>query len=110
MSDPRYRSSFGFIDLLFNMLIGFVFLFMLAFLLINPVAKKETIKPKAEYFIELEWDGEKPYDLDVWVKDNMGHIVSFRRPDDALIHLESCLLYTSPSPRDRTRSRMPSSA
>jgi hypothetical protein len=25
-------------------------------------------------------------------------------------HLEICLLYTSPSPRDRTRSRMPSSA
>ena len=25
-------------------------------------------------------------------------------------HLLSCLLYTSPSPRDRTRSRMPSSA
>ena len=27
-----------------------------------------------------------------------------------LEQLESCLLYTSPSPRDRTRSRMPSSA
>ena len=26
------------------------------------------------------------------------------------IVLKSCLLYTSPSPRDRTRSRMPSSA
>ena len=26
------------------------------------------------------------------------------------IHTYSCLLYTSPSPRDRTRSRMPSSA
>ena len=26
------------------------------------------------------------------------------------IELEGCLLYTSPSPRDRTRSRMPSSA
>eukprot|EP00656_Telonema_subtile_P022381 TRINITY_DN23508_c0_g1_i1.p2 TRINITY_DN23508_c0_g1~~TRINITY_DN23508_c0_g1_i1.p2 ORF type:complete len:135 (+),score=25.88 TRINITY_DN23508_c0_g1_i1:145-549(+) len=25
-------------------------------------------------------------------------------------HAENCLLYTSPSPRDRTRSRMPSSA
>ena len=25
-------------------------------------------------------------------------------------HLIACLLYTSPSPRDRTRSRMPSSA
>ena len=27
-----------------------------------------------------------------------------------LQQLKSCLLYTSPSPRDRTRSRMPSSA
>ena len=26
------------------------------------------------------------------------------------VHQEICLLYTSPSPRDRTRSRMPSSA
>ena len=26
------------------------------------------------------------------------------------IHILPCLLYTSPSPRDRTRSRMPSSA
>ena len=25
-------------------------------------------------------------------------------------HIKGCLLYTSPSPRDRTRSRMPSSA
>ena len=36
-------------------------------------------------------------------------------PDDLLERtveaiIESCLLYTSPSPRDRTRSRMPSSA
>ena len=27
-----------------------------------------------------------------------------------LAEIDSCLLYTSPSPRDRTRSRMPSSA
>ena len=30
--------------------------------------------------------------------------------DIAVSHPEGCLLYTSPSPRDRTRSRMPSSA
>ena len=29
---------------------------------------------------------------------------------DSREHFEICLLYTSPSPRDRTRSRMPSSA
>ena len=31
-------------------------------------------------------------------------------PKTYLICIEACLLYTSPSPRDRTRSRMPSSA
>ena len=30
--------------------------------------------------------------------------------DDVIRQLKLCLLYTSPSPRDRTRSRMPSSA
>ena len=29
---------------------------------------------------------------------------------DAEARMKDCLLYTSPSPRDRTRSRMPSSA
>ena len=35
--------------------------------------------------------------------------VEFRDDEEALT-LWNCLLYTSPSPRDRTRSRMPSSA
>ena len=30
--------------------------------------------------------------------------------DDSTTDPKNCLLYTSPSPRDRTRSRMPSSA
>ena len=29
---------------------------------------------------------------------------------DSIREYQTCLLYTSPSPRDRTRSRMPSSA
>ena len=33
-----------------------------------------------------------------------------KQPPVAIQLLEVCLLYTSPSPRDRTRSRMPSSA
>ena len=31
-------------------------------------------------------------------------------PSHLSAHVRACLLYTSPSPRDRTRSRMPSSA
>ena len=33
-----------------------------------------------------------------------------KRAGATLLNLITCLLYTSPSPRDRTRSRMPSSA
>ena len=32
------------------------------------------------------------------------------KKDEIVVFLHTCLLYTSPSPRDRTRSRMPSSA
>ena len=36
--------------------------------------------------------------------------VEFECKDEETIRYSACLLYTSPSPRDRTRSRMPSSA
>ena len=35
---------------------------------------------------------------------------SKKKPADPAKLLENCLLYTSPSPRDRQKSRMPSSA
>ena len=44
---------------------------------------------------------------------SMPHIemtVDMLRQFGATVEVDSCLLYTSPSPRDRTRSRMPSSA
>ena len=38
------------------------------------------------------------------------HGFKWESTDEIFKKLEDCLLYTSPSPRDRTRSRMPSSA
>ena len=69
MDTSRYKSTFGFIDLLFNLLVGFTFLFMLAFILINPVAKKETLDPKAEYLIIMTWEDYSSSDIDLWIKD-----------------------------------------
>ena len=37
-------------------------------------------------------------------------LITLDRPKANAIDVKTCLLYTSPSPRDRTRSRMPSSA
>ena len=44
------------------------------------------------------------------VTDQGVNPISFRVPAGETEVTVSCLLYTSPSPRDRTRSRMPSSA
>ena len=50
--------------------------------------------------IQMELDRRKPGQSDV----------TTQRKEDDKVEIMSCLLYTSPSPRDRTRSRMPSSA
>ena len=46
----------------------------------------------------------------VYLVDQRDHGRSPRTSDFNYKLLAGCLLYTSPSPRDRTRSRMPSSA
>lgn len=84
----KYKTGWGFIDLLFNLLVGFTFMFILAFMLINPVAKKETVDPKAEYLVVVTWDDNSVYDIDTWVRDNDNNVVSFRGKDVALITLD----------------------
>ena len=45
------------------------------------------------------------------IDEDVNRIIALRSPiAQDLRRIISCLLYTSPSPRDRTRSRMPSSA
>ena len=51
----------------------------------------------------LELDGEI-------VERAEPHIGLLHRGTEKLIEYKTCLLYTSPSPRDRQKSRMPSSA
>ena len=84
----RFKSSIGFTDLLFNLLIGFVYLFMIAFILINPIAKNSDIPSKAEWLLVMEWDPELNDDIDMWVKDPAGNLVSFTKRENGLMHLE----------------------
>ena len=84
----RYKNSIGFTDMLFNMLLGFVFLFIIAFILINPITKKSDAPKKAEYLIVIEWDNDKNDDVDLWVRDPMGNTVSFVTRASGLLNLE----------------------
>ena len=92
MSNPsnklKYKSSIGFTDLLFNLVIGFVYLFVIAFILINPVAKKGDVTKKAEYMVTIEWNHKYNDDIDLWIKDPAGNVVSFLQKSKGLMHLE----------------------
>lgn len=87
-NNDRFKSSTGLNDLLFNLLIGFVFLFVVAFLLINPPTKKEEAPKKAEYLIIIEWDDDINDDVDLWVRDPNGVTVSFTHKTGGLLNLE----------------------
>ena len=84
----RFKSSIGFTDLLFNLLVGFVFLFVIAFILINPPVKKSDAPKKAEYLIVIEWDHDSADDIDLWVRDPLGVTVSYTNREGGLLNLE----------------------
>lgn len=77
-----------FTDLLFNALLGFTFLFMVAILFMNPIAKLGTAYLKAEFIITLTWPDNQPDDLDIWVEDPHGEIVSYLQRDAGWLHLD----------------------
>ena len=92
MSTPRRHRSYGsqiaFIDLLFNTLVGFVFLFVMAFVLINPVAKKSNVEINAEFMVTVSWPGKSEDDIDLWVRDPLGNHAGFKSKDVGLMSLD----------------------
>ncbi len=84
----RFKSLISFLDLLWILLAGFGAMFIIAFLLIQPPAKHADIIKKAEYMIILEWDKKSSDDIDLWVMNPKGGVVSFRGKSMGYMNLE----------------------
>ena len=84
----RYNSNLAFVDLLFNLLVGFTSLFVIAFLLINPISKTGEVTPPTVMLIEMAWDKESIYDMDLWFRGPDGEWVSYRAKDNGYATLE----------------------
>jgi len=84
----RYGSTTSFLDLLFNTLLGFVFLFIVAFLLIVPEKKDAAINTQAEYVITLTWEDESHDDVDTWLQDPTEGVLSYIHKEVNLMHLD----------------------
>ena len=84
----KYSNNLAFTDLLFNLLIGFTSLLLIAFLLINPIAEEGKIDPRSEFIITSSWDDESAIDIDLWVKGPDDTIVGFPSKDGRYMVLE----------------------
>ncbi|NIR61367.1 MAG: hypothetical protein GWO02_18655 [Gammaproteobacteria bacterium] len=88
MPARRRFATDPFTDLLFNALLGFTFLFVVAILYVNPIAESGVIDPKAEMLITATWETGSPDDIDLWVKPPDGPPVYYNRQEVGLTHLE----------------------
>ncbi len=85
---PTRSFTDPFTDLLFNALLGFTFLFIVAVLFVNPIAKTGILDPKAEFIISATWPAHLADDIDLWVEDPHGATVSYLARDAGWMHLD----------------------
>ncbi len=77
-----------FIDLLFNTLLGFSFLFLVSLVFINPEADKAKVDMQAEYVISATWQPDVADDVDLWVHAPSGDTVSYLKAEAGFLHLD----------------------
>jgi hypothetical protein len=82
-----YRTD-PFVDLLFNALLGFTLLFFVTLVYFNPEARKGKVNLKAEYIISVTWPEDRADDIDLWVRDPLGKVVSYIEKDAGWLHLD----------------------
>ncbi|WP_298493568.1 hypothetical protein [uncultured Maritimibacter sp.] len=86
--DIRDGDYDAFTDLLFNALVGFAFMFFIAFAMINPVAEEGKIDTEVEILITVRWPDGHEDDIDVYVEDPVGNIVWYHEREAGLMHLD----------------------
>ena len=80
--------STPFIDLLFNLLLCFASMFIISFLMIQPILKKAEVHTQAEFIITVTWPIDNTDDVDTWLEDPLGNMVWFSNREAGLSHLD----------------------
>src|SRR5664280_3815196 len=86
--------------------IGVVILIMVIYG-VSVFSKKTTSSAAADFTVPLLVEKDKTKEE---YNNRLKKANAYQAPQEKQDLSKTCLLYTSPSPRDRTRSRMPSSA
>jgi hypothetical protein len=82
------KTQDAFTDLLFNALLGFAFMFAVAFSLMADPTDGGNIESKAEILITVRWQDRHPDDVDTLVEGPQGNMVWYHNRDTGLMHLD----------------------
>lgn len=91
MMRERYSSNLAMIDVVFNMTLGIMSMFIIAFLLIKESEFKSPLdEPPAELLITFQWDDESYSDVDGWTQfgPDDSDAVGFRSPTRGGVSLD----------------------
>ena len=81
-------SGDAFTDLLFNALLGFAMMFIIAFMLISDPNEEGKVEAKAEMLITVRWPDQHPDDVDALIEGPQGEVVWYHNRDSGLMHLD----------------------
>lgn len=84
----RISGSDPFTDLLFNILLGFILLFFISIIFLNPEDDAGKVDIEAEYVITVTWEDNSADDIDTWVEDPEGQVAFYKKRETNIIHLD----------------------
>lgn len=88
-SNRKFDFRTAFIDVLLNVLTSMIFIFVLTTLVmqLKKVTEEGPLR-KAEYIATVTWDDNIDCDVDIWVRDPDGVVVSYQNKNQEMMNLE----------------------
>ena len=75
-------------DLIFNIALGFVLMFVISVLSIQIQHKSSDIKTQAEFVVILTWQEKEDLDVDLWIRDPQENLMFFKSKEVGIMHLD----------------------
>lgn len=90
MINNNYNTNTSWYDLLFNMLLGFIVMFVIVLAMIASKLQtmEKTPEIRGEFIITMIWQPESDDDVDLWVENPTGQIISFINKTAGFMTLE----------------------
>ncbi len=83
-----YKNNDSTIDVFMNMLMFFLFMFVVLIVQANPKKQDQSVKIKAEFIITIQWPDGLSDDVDTYFEDPQGRLVHYRKKANGLMHLD----------------------